>query len=49
MKVKQTFPNLNADKLAQDAYIRVQHEWAQLARASGYANRAYERKVEQGR
>lgn len=49
VKVKQTFPNLNADKLTQDAYGRVQHEWEQLARASGYADRAYEKKIEQGK
>ncbi|HTS18327.1 MAG TPA: hypothetical protein VMP11_12185 [Verrucomicrobiae bacterium] len=49
VKVKQTFPNMNADKQTQDQYTRVQHEWEQLARTSGYANRAYERKVEQGK
>jgi hypothetical protein len=49
VKVKQTFPNLNADKQTQDAYTRVQHEWEQLARTSGYANRAYEKKMGQGK
>ncbi|MGD1019501.1 MAG: hypothetical protein ABSA12_09300 [Verrucomicrobiia bacterium] len=49
VKVKQTFPNLNADKLTQDAYGRVQHEWEKLERTSGYADRAYEQKIEQGK
>ncbi len=49
VKVKHTFPNLNADKLTQDAYGRVQHEWEKLERTSGYADRAYERKIEQGK
>lgn len=49
VKVKQTFPSLNADKLTQDAYGRVQHEWEKLERTSGYANRAYEKKIEQGK
>ena len=49
VKVKQMFPNLGADKLTQDAYTRVQHEWEQLGRASGYADRAYENKVESGK
>lgn len=49
VKVKQTFPNMNADKLTQDAYGRVQQEWERLESASGYADRAYEKKVEQGK
>jgi plasmid stabilization system protein ParE len=49
VKVKHTFPNLNADKLTQDAYGRVQHEWEKLERTSGYADRAYEKKIEQGK
>ncbi len=49
VKVKQTFPNLNADKPTQDQYARVQQEWEKLDRTSGYAGRSYERKVEQGR
>jgi|SRR5208283_1701324 plasmid stabilization system protein ParE len=49
VKVKQTFPNLSADKLTQDAYGRVQHEWEKLERTSGYADRAYEKKIEQGK
>ena len=49
VKVKQTFPSLNADKLTQDAYDRVQHEWEKLERTSGYADRAYEKKIEQGK
>ncbi|HVM61944.1 MAG TPA: hypothetical protein VMV72_13865 [Verrucomicrobiae bacterium] len=49
VKVKQTFPNLSPDKQMQDACAHVQHEWDQLARTSGYANRAYEKKVEQGK
>jgi len=49
VKLKQNFPKLNADKLTQESYERVQHEWEQLARASGYSNRKYEKKVEQGK
>jgi hypothetical protein len=49
VKLKQTFPNLNADKLTQDAYTRVQYEYEKLARTSGYANKAYQRKVEEGK
>jgi hypothetical protein len=49
VNLKHTFPNLNADKLTQESYERVQHEWKQLARASGYANKRYEEKVEQGK
>ena len=49
VKVKQTFRNLAADQPTKDAYARVQHEWEQLARASGYSNRAYQRKIEQGK
>ncbi len=49
VKVKHTFPNLNADKLTQDDYGRVQHEWEKLERTSGYADRAYEKKIEQGK
>jgi hypothetical protein len=49
VKVKQTFPNLNADKLTQDQFARVQHEWEKLDRASGYSARKYEQKIEQGK
>ena len=49
VKLKTTFPNLGADERTKDAYARVQHEWEQLARSSGYANKAYEKKVEQGK
>lgn len=49
VKVKQTFPNLNSDKVTQDSYTRVQHEWEKLDRASGYSGRTYERKIEQGK
>jgi len=49
VKLKQDFPKLNADKPTQEAYERVQHEWEQLARASGYANKAYQKKVEEGK
>jgi len=47
VKVKQTFPNLKADKLTQDQYARVQQEWEKLDRTSGYAGRKYEQKIEQ--
>lgn len=49
VKVKQTFPNLNADKVTQDVYARVQHEWEKLDRTSGYSGRKYEQKIEQGK
>lgn len=49
VKVKQTFPNLKADSLTQDAYRRVTEEWEKLARVSGYAGRKYEKKGEQGK
>ena len=49
VKVKQTFPNLNTDKLTQDAYGRVQYEWEKLARTSGYAGKKYQQKIEQGK
>ena len=49
VKVKQTFPNLKADRLTQDQYTRVQQEWEKLDRTSGYAGRKYEQKVEQGK
>jgi hypothetical protein len=49
VKVKQTFPNLNSDKVTQDSYARVQHEWEKLDRTSGYSGRAYEQKSEQGK
>ena len=49
VKVKQTYPNLKTDSLVQEAYTRVQHEWEALARTSGYANKRYEQKVEQGK
>jgi membrane-bound lytic murein transglycosylase B len=49
VKVKQTFPNLKADRLTQDQYARVQQEWEKLDRTSGYAGRKYEQKIEQGK
>jgi hypothetical protein len=49
VKLKQTFPNLNADKLTTDAYTRVQYEYEKLARTSGYANKAYQKKIEGGK
>jgi hypothetical protein len=49
VKLKKNFSNLAADERTKDAYTRVQHEWEQLARASGYSNKAYEKKVEQGK
>jgi hypothetical protein len=49
VKLKRTFPNLNADKLTQDTYGRVQYEYEKLARTSGYANKAYEKKIEEGK
>ncbi len=49
VKLKHTFPNLNADKLTQESYERVQHEWEKLARTSGYANKAYQKKIEEGK
>jgi len=49
VKVKQTFPDLKADQLTNEAYQRVQSEWEKLARTSGYAGRKYERKIEQGK
>ena len=49
VKLKQTFTKLYPDKFLDDAYARVQHEWEQLARASGYSNKAYQRKIEEGK
>lgn len=49
VKVKQTFPNLKADRLTRDQYTRVQQEWEKLDRTSGYAGRKYEQKIEQGK
>jgi hypothetical protein len=49
VKVKHTFPNLNADKLTHDTYTRVQREWEKLDRVSGYAGQAYEKRIEQGK
>jgi hypothetical protein len=49
VKLKKNFSNLAADERTKDAYTRVQHEWEQLARASGYSNKAYQRKIEQGK
>jgi hypothetical protein len=49
VKLTRTFPNLNADKLTTDAYTRVQYEYEKLARTSGYANKAYQKKVEEGK
>ena len=49
VNVKQTFPDLKADDLTNQAYQRVQSEWEKLSRASGYAGRKYEEKVEQGK
>jgi hypothetical protein len=49
VKLKKTFPNLSTDQPTKDAYARVQHEWEQLARASGYSNKAYQKKIEEGK
>jgi len=49
VKVKQTFPNLNSDKVTQDSYARVQYEWEKLDRTSGYSGRTYEQKIERGK
>lgn len=49
VKLKQTFPSLNVDKLTTDAYTRVQYEYEKLARTSGYANKAYQKKIEEGK
>jgi hypothetical protein len=49
VKLKKTFPNLSTDQPTKDAYTRVQYEWEQLARASGYSNRKYEKQIEQGK
>ncbi|HUK82536.1 MAG TPA: hypothetical protein VLZ12_07905 [Verrucomicrobiae bacterium] len=47
VKMKQTFPNLNADTLTQESYKRVSYEWEKLGRVSGYAGKKYEQKIEQ--
>jgi hypothetical protein len=49
VKVKQTFPTLNADQVTQDQFARVQEEWEKLDRTSGYAGRKYQQKIEQGK
>jgi hypothetical protein len=49
VKVKQTFPNLNSDKVTQDSYTRVQEEFEKLDRTTGYSGRKYEQKIEQGK
>jgi uncharacterized protein (DUF1697 family) len=49
VKVKQTFPNLHADALTQDAYRHATDEWEKMERVSGYAGRKYEKKVEEGK
>jgi len=49
VKLKQTFSNLNADKLTTDAYTRVKYEYEKLARTSGHANKAYQKKIEEGK
>jgi len=49
VKVKQTFPNLNSDKVTQDSYTRVREEYEKLDRTTGYSGRAYEKKIEQGK
>jgi len=49
VKLKQTFPNLHSDKFTQEQYARVQYEYEKLARTSGYSNRAYQRKIEEGK
>jgi hypothetical protein len=48
VKVKQTYPNLKADKLTDEAYQRVQYEWEKTERASGYSGRKYEKKLGEG-
>src|SRR5262249_5973202 len=49
VKMKQSFPKINGGQTIQQSFERVQHEWEQLARASGYANKAYEKKIEEGK
>jgi hypothetical protein len=49
VKMRQTFPNLNADALTQESYQHVEQEWEKLARVSGYAGKKYEQKIEQGK
>lgn len=49
VKVQQTFPDLKADDLTRENYERVRAEWKKLERATGYAGRKYERKVEEGK
>jgi len=47
VKVKQTFPDLNADALTTQSYNRVAAEWERTARVSGYANRKFQQELEQ--
>ena len=49
VKVQKSLPDLKADDLTQESYQRVAHEWEQLARATGYANKPYEQKVSQNK
>jgi len=46
VKVKQSFPSLHPDPLTQESYNRVAQHYEKVARASGYANVAYERELE---
>jgi hypothetical protein len=48
VKVAKTFPDMKTDSLAQDAHQRVAYKWERLARASGYAGKKHQQKVEQG-
>jgi len=49
VRLDQTFPHLHADNPTQESYARVKYEYDKLARASGYSNRAYQRKIEEGK
>ena len=46
VRMKHTFPNLKPDRLTQDSFDRVRHEWEALARKAGYAGGKYERELD---
>lgn len=48
VKMKQKFPDLQPDQLTRDAYKRVEYEWEKLQRATAYAGRKYQKKLEEG-
>ncbi len=43
VRLAHHFPQLQADKLTQTAYQRVEYEWGKMHRASGYHGRKYEK------